>query len=53
MEFLENPYKLWTSDFIEDKRTVLKLAFAEPIVYERKEGFRTPWRRFRSGFSML
>jgi site-specific DNA recombinase len=41
MEFLENPYRLWVSNNLADKRTVLKLAFAEPIAYARNEGFRT------------
>ena len=53
MEFLENPYKLWASDRLADKRTVLKLAFAEPIAYVRNEGFRTakaavPFRIFNT-----
>ena len=40
-EFLANPCKLWLSDRIEDKRAVLKLAFAERLAYVRGEGFRT------------
>ena len=28
-DFLENPYKLWVSARLEDKRAVLKLTFAE------------------------
>ena len=39
--FLENPYKLWLSENIEDKRTVLRLVFAGQLPYRRKEGFRT------------
>ena len=27
---------------MEDKRTVLKLAFADNLAYDRNEGFRTP-----------
>src|SRR5687767_11383814 len=33
--------KLWISERLEDKRTVLKLAFAERLIYTRNEGFRT------------
>jgi site-specific DNA recombinase len=39
--FLANPYKLWVSDHVEDKRMVLKLAFAGKLAYMRNEGFRT------------
>ncbi len=41
-DFLANPWKLWVSDRLEDKRTVLKLAFADRLAYVRNEGFRTP-----------
>jgi site-specific DNA recombinase len=41
LDFLGNPWKLWTSERLEDKRTVLKLAFVERLVYARNEGFRT------------
>ncbi len=40
--FLANPYKLWESDRLEDKRSVLKLVFAERLPYERNVGLRTP-----------
>ena len=40
--FLANPWKLWRSEKLEDKRTVLKLTFLERIPYDRKSGFRTP-----------
>ena len=39
--FLANPCKLWLSDCLDDKRLVLKLAFAGKLPYDRKEGFRT------------
>ena len=42
MQFLANPWKLWASDRIEDKRTVLKLTFSERLAYSRNSGFRTP-----------
>ena len=41
LNFLENPYKLWTSERLEDKRAVLKLTFADRLAYVRNEGFRT------------
>ena len=41
MTFLGNPIKLWSSDRLEDKRMVLRLAFAEKLHYQRNEGFRT------------
>lgn len=40
--FLSNPQKLWNSEHIEDKRTVLRLAFDERIAYCRESGLRTP-----------
>ena len=40
-DFLGNPYKLWSSDRIEDKRMVLRLAFSEKLPYDRNEEFRT------------
>jgi len=42
LQFLSNPWKLWASPNIEDKRTVLKLAFGERLAYCRNEGLRTP-----------
>jgi site-specific DNA recombinase len=39
--FLSNPHKIWCSERLEDKRTVLKLVFAEKLPYNRNEGFRT------------
>jgi site-specific DNA recombinase len=42
LDFLGNPWKLWVSDRLEDKRTVLKLAFINRLTYVRNEGFRTP-----------
>jgi site-specific DNA recombinase len=40
-EFLGNPWKLWASGRFEDKRAVLRLAFAERLIYRRGSGFRT------------
>lgn len=39
--FLANPCQLWNSNYFDDKKVVLKLAFDERLVYCRKEGFRT------------
>ena len=41
LQFLSNPYILWGSKQLEDKRAVLKLAFSERLAYVRNEGFRT------------
>lgn len=40
-DFLANPWKLWASERLEDKRAVLKLVFADRLSYDRKEGYRT------------
>ena len=40
--FLSNPWKLWESPRLEDKRLVLKLAFSERLAYHRNQGLRTP-----------
>ncbi len=42
MNFLANPWKLWTSGQINLRKIVLRLAFAERMAYRRNEGFRTP-----------
>lgn len=41
LSFLSNPWNLWASERLEDKRAVLKLTFAERLAYVRNEGFRT------------
>ncbi|PHQ71098.1 MAG: recombinase [Sneathiella sp.] len=41
LDFLSNPHKLWASERLQDKRTVLRLAFADRLTYVRNEGFRT------------
>ena len=41
LEFLLNPLKPWLSGDFRLKRTVLKLAFAKPISYDREKGLRT------------
>ena len=40
-QFLANPWKLWVSDRLEDRRAVLKLVFAERLPSHRNEGYRT------------
>ena len=41
IDFLANPWNLWNSNRLEDRRTVLKLTFVERLQYVRNEGFRT------------
>ena len=41
MEILANPWKLWTSHHPEDRRILLRLAFAERIPYCRIGAYRT------------
>lgn len=41
LDFLGSPWKLWDTGRLEDRRSLLKLAFAEPLRYRRGEGFRT------------
>ncbi len=55
--FLRNPGNLWDSPRLEDKRAVLKLAFAGRLAYTRDEKSKTPevslpfkvWECFRDG----
>ncbi len=42
MTFLSNPYKIWCLGKFNLQRIVLKLVFAEPLVYCRKTGYRIP-----------
>ena len=39
--FLANPYKLWRSPDLEDRRTMLRLSFGDRLAYCRNEVFRT------------
>ncbi len=41
LAFLANPWRLWASERLEDKRTVLKLTFSDRLAYARNGGFRT------------
>lgn len=42
MNFLSNPWNIWKSGSLQLKRMVLRLAFAGPLAYDAKNGFRTP-----------
>lgn len=41
MQFLSNPYEIYEKGSLTVRRSVLRLAFAEPIRYSRKEGYGT------------
>jgi hypothetical protein len=41
VSFLRNPWKLWYSERTEDRRVLLRLVFAERLVYARGAGYRT------------
>ena len=41
LTFLSNPWQLYEKGTFALKRTVLKLAFAQPLRYQRNEGYRT------------
>lgn len=41
LDFISSPWNLWKSERLEDRRTVLKLTFADRLHYMRNEGFRT------------
>ncbi len=40
-DFLANPWKLWRSERLEDRRAVLRLVFVDRPAYVRGEGYRT------------
>ena len=42
LKFLANPWNLWESGRIEDRRAMLKLVFGGKIVFDRFSGFQTP-----------
>ena len=42
MAFLSNPWNLWKTGQLEDRRAMLKLVFAGNLIYCRKSGFQTP-----------
>jgi len=42
LRFLSSPWTIWNNSDLIGKRTVLRLAFLEPLAYCRNEGLRTP-----------
>ncbi|AGH51411.1 resolvase [Sphingomonas sp. MM-1] len=42
MAFLANPWNLWETGELEDRRAMLKLVFTGHLTYDRKTGFQTP-----------
>ena len=42
LKFLANPWNLWETGRLEDRRAMLKLVFGGNIVFDRFEGFQTP-----------
>ncbi|KXF92281.1 hypothetical protein [Phaeobacter inhibens] len=42
VKFITSPWKLWASNNIKLRRLVLKLAFADRLIYDRNKGARTP-----------
>ena len=56
IDFISNPYKLWASGRLENRRAVLKLVFGEHLTFVRGEGYRTakttlPFRQLGDFFS--
>lgn len=41
-DFLANPYNIYNTGSLAVKRTVLRMAFLEPLGYSRETGVRTP-----------
>ncbi len=42
LRFLSSPWNIWKNGRIEWQKTVLRLAFSEPVRYSRNQGVRTP-----------
>jgi len=42
MAFLSSPWIIWDKSNLVGKKTVLRLAFLEPLAYCRNRGLRTP-----------
>lgn len=42
LRFLSSPWNIWKIGRIEWQKTVLRLAFSEPVRYSRNQGVRTP-----------
>lgn len=41
-ELLSNPWKLWESGLLSQRRMLLRLVFPTPVAYDREAGIRTP-----------
>tara|TARA_Y100000310_G_scaffold123562_2_gene122323 strand:- start:20764 stop:21354 length:591 start_codon:yes stop_codon:yes gene_type:complete len=41
LEFVSEPYMMWNTDDLAQKRLVLRMVFEEPLVYDITEGFGT------------
>ena len=42
LAYLAKPHKLWASGGFTEKRAVLKLTFAQPLIWDRIGAYRTP-----------
>ena len=42
LKYLENPLKVWSEGGYVEKRTVIKLTITVRLIYDRKQGYRTP-----------
>ena len=42
LAFLSSPWNLWCNGDLVERKTVLRLAFLEPLAYCRNQGLRTP-----------
>ncbi len=42
LRFIANPWKIWGKADLKLRRTLLRLAFQEPLIYCKEKGFRTP-----------
>ena len=51
IQFLANPWNLWSSGKMDHRNLVLRLTFADRLYYDAKDGFRTPKTTFP--FSIL
>ena len=40
--FLSNPWNVYENGSLAVRKTILKMAFASPLAYDRKNGYRTP-----------
>jgi hypothetical protein len=42
LDFIKNPFGMWKTGDLPQRRLVLRLVFQEPLVYGRERGFGTP-----------